>query len=308
MSGRLPPMRLLAVFETVLRRGGVGQAAAELNVSQPAVSQALRQLEDHLGARLLDRSRRPATLTIAGEILHKATIESMARIGDAVAEIEHLARQSGQAITIAAPIGFATQWLMPRLASLYSEHPELAVSVMTTPSGSTQLSSGVNIVIRYGRGGWRDGSVHHLYDEEIVPVCSPAVACQISEAGGRLDVVPLVHVDVADTTWMGWPEYLRATKQKISTVHPGLRFTNYVQAAQAASHDRGLMLGWHSVTGDLVRAGSLVRVVAVPHVPKEAFYAVIADPPRAPESTDSILQWLKHEAAKTTAAWSKKQE
>lgn len=53
MRQNLPPLRLLTTFETVLRTGGVQNAAAELNVTQPAVSQALRNLEEFLGAKLL---------------------------------------------------------------------------------------------------------------------------------------------------------------------------------------------------------------------------------------------------------------
>jgi DNA-binding transcriptional LysR family regulator len=297
-------MRLLAVFETVLRCGGVGQAAAELNVSQPAVSQALRQLETHLGAALLDRRRRPATPTVVGDILYRATTDSMSRISEAVTEIAQRTNQSSQAVTIAAQIGFATQWLMPRLAGLYTAYPELAVSVVTIPVGQPQISPGVDIAIRYGRGGWHDGMAHHLFDEEIVPVCSPTIARQFEASEEILSAVPLLHVEFADTSWIGWPEYFRATRQKIRNTHPGLRFTNYVQAAQAAMQDRGIMLGWHSVTGDLVSAGSLVRIKAASHVPKEAFHAVSRDPPRAAESTAVVIDWLTAAGAETTVRWS----
>ncbi|WP_236638380.1 helix-turn-helix domain-containing protein [Mangrovicoccus ximenensis] len=52
---RLPPLRLLATFEAVSRHGSMRDAAARLNVTQPAVSQALRALEDHVGTALFDR-------------------------------------------------------------------------------------------------------------------------------------------------------------------------------------------------------------------------------------------------------------
>ena len=59
---RLPPLRLLTTFEAVSRLGSMREAAARLNVTQPAVSQALKALEDHVGAGLIDRSTRPASL------------------------------------------------------------------------------------------------------------------------------------------------------------------------------------------------------------------------------------------------------
>ena len=55
----LPPLRLLATFEEVAHLGSMRLAAARLNVRQPAVTQALKSLEDHVDATLLDRSTRP---------------------------------------------------------------------------------------------------------------------------------------------------------------------------------------------------------------------------------------------------------
>src|SRR5690606_11817595 len=101
MADRLPPLRLLHVFAAIQRCGGVRQAAAELNVSQPAVSQALRQLEDFLGAKLLDRGTRPARLTEAGRLLHAAAVESLGRIAEAVAEIRRLDAETARSLRIA---------------------------------------------------------------------------------------------------------------------------------------------------------------------------------------------------------------
>src|SRR3546814_1911376 len=101
MDSTLPPLRLLSVFAAVERHGGLRQAAAALNVSQPAVSQALRQLEDFLGTRLLDRRTRPARLTEAGRLLHQATVEGLGRIAEAVAEIRRLDTEDQRSLRIA---------------------------------------------------------------------------------------------------------------------------------------------------------------------------------------------------------------
>src|SRR3546814_1596093 len=109
MDSTLPPLRLLSVFAAVERHGGLRQAAAALNVSQPAVSQALRQLEDFLGTRLLDRRTRPARLTEAGRLLHQATVEGLGRIAEAVAEIRRLDTEDQRSLRIACSVGFATR-------------------------------------------------------------------------------------------------------------------------------------------------------------------------------------------------------
>ena len=292
----LPPLRLLTVFEAVLRQGGIRQAAAELNVSQPAVSQALRQLEEHLATKLLDRSSRPAGLTQAGRILHRATVDGLGRISEAIEDIRRSSAAADASATIACSVGFATHWLMPRLASFYDRNPEVAINVMTTQHGAPRLLPGVDIAIRYGKGHWSDGAVQRLFTERIDPVCSPALAERIGKEEAGFDSAPLIHVDVDDESWIGWPRYLRAIERVSGSKRQELHFTNYVQATQAALNQQGMMLGWRSITADLVGEGRLVRVLDAPLVPDEAFSMVVSQRPRSVRSCTLVAAWLREAA------------
>ncbi|MGF1630131.1 MAG: LysR substrate-binding domain-containing protein [Kiloniellaceae bacterium] len=302
MDRTLPPLRLLSVFAAVQRHGGPRQAAAALNISQPAVSQALRQLEDFLGARLLDRRTRPAQLTEAGRLLHAATVEGLGRIADAVEEIGRLDAEAGRSLRIACSVGFATYWLMPRLAAFYERHPEVAVHVMTSPHGAPDFAPGVDIAARYGNGAWRDGAVTLLFRERIDPVASSALAERLRLAPAPLAAAPLLHVDVADARWTPWDAYLRAVGltlqgQAAGGRAKGLRFTNYVQATQAALAGQGILLGWRSITGDLVAEGRLVPVVDAPLVPEDAYYLVTSGRSRAAADCAALTACLVEAAS-----------
>jgi DNA-binding transcriptional LysR family regulator len=286
----LPPLRLLTVFETVIRQGGIGPAAAELNVSQPAVSQALKELEGRLNAKLLDRSTRPAGLTEAGRLLQRATADGLGRIAEAIEEIGRLGGAADQAVTIACSVGFATYWLMPRLAIFYDRHPDLAVNVRTMQQGDPPLAAGVDLAIRFGDGHWDDGVVHPLLEEQIDPVCSASLAASL-KGSDWLASASLIHVDVDDERWVSWGAYLRATGQQ-GTRRRGLHFTNYVQATQAALGGQGVMLGWRSITGDLLREGQLARIGGAPVVPDDAFYLVAAHRPRSAVACNLLATWL----------------
>jgi len=275
----------------VARLGGVRPAAAAMNVSQPAVSQALKQLEDHLGAKLLDRATRPPALTHAGRLLHRATVEGLGRIAEAIDEIGRLTEAAEPSVTIACSIGLATYWLMPRLAGFYVSHPDVAVNVRTTSHGAPALAGGVDLSIRYGDGNWSDGAVQLLFEEWVDPVCSPALAARLAGSGRWLDEATLIHVDVEDESWLSWRGYLRATGQA-AVGRQGLRFTNYVQATQAALGGQGVMLGWRSIAGDLVKDGRLVRLAEAPLTPPDAFYLVTAPRPRSDEASRAVAGWL----------------
>jgi LysR family transcriptional regulator, glycine cleavage system transcriptional activator len=292
MSPSLPPLRLLSVFETVLRRGSVREAAAEMNVSQPAVSQSLRQLEDHVGTPLLDRQTRPAKLTAAGRILEAAALDGLGRISDAVAQIRRMQSADDGAVTIACSVGFATYWLMPRLADFYGRHPEIAVNVQTTHHGAPRLAGGVSVAVRYGGGQWADGKVTKLFDEEVIPVSTPRLKQRLSAEGAGLGHAILLHVNADDPDWMTWPFYLAAQGIKAPLLR-GRQFTNYVQATQAALDGQGVMLGWRSITGDLVRQGRLTEFNDKPLDPDNSYHAVTAGEGGA---AGLLLAWLQEMA------------
>jgi LysR family transcriptional regulator, glycine cleavage system transcriptional activator len=290
---RLPPLRLLSVFETVQRAGGVKQAASKLNVSQPAISQALRQLEAHVGVPLLDRSTRPAGLTEAGLILHKAVSENLERLTSALDDIAALNAAAGDTVTVACTIGFATYWLMPRLEGFYLDHPELAVNVQTTQQEVPTLAPGTDVAMRYGDGRWSDGDVQLLFKERVEPVCAPSLADRLAENPGSLASAYLIHVDFSDRHWITWPQYLARTGQAAAGSAKGLRFSNYVQATQAAISGHGVMLGWRSITGDQVASGLLVPVLSRPLLPDDAYYAVRSHRTRNPDGAQALIDWLK---------------
>lgn len=299
---RLPPLRLLSVFETVQRTGGVKQAAQALNVSQPAISQALRQLEAHVGVALLDRGTRPAGLTEAGDILYKATVENLERLTQALDDIDALANGPGDSVTLACTIGFATYWLMPRLEAFYLDHPDIAVNVQTTQQEVPTLGPGTDLALRYGDGYWADGEVALLFSERVEPVCAPALAARLADQPGSLAAAFLIHVDFADRRWITWPQYLTRTGQTAAGSAKGLRFSNYVQATQAALSGHGVMLGWQSITGDQVDKGHLVSAGLMPLEPSDAYYAVRAHRSRNPDRAQVVVDWLRRAAGASAKA------
>lgn len=253
---RLPPLRLLTTFEAVARLGSMREATARLNVTQPAVSQALKALEEHVGTGLIDRSTRPASLTEAGQVLARAVREGLGQIEAAIEDLRSLGGEERQ-VTVACTLGMATYWLMPRLADFYARFPEITVNVQAPPTDLPVLSPGIDIAIRYGTGIWREGVTHKLFDERVCPVGAPTLVEALLAEGRELDSVPLIHVrNPYNQHWAGWEDYLRArgiARHRLT----GPSFNNYVQAAQAVQDGRGLMLGWRSITGGAEREGTL---------------------------------------------------
>lgn len=292
----LPPLRLLAVFEAVTRSGSTLKAASDLNVTQPAVSQAVKALEEFVGFRLFDRSTRPVSLTPAGELLKTGVADGFERIAGAIEKGRTLQTLSDSAVTVACTVGTATYWLMPRVAEFYQEFPDIAVNVLTTVD-SPELTPGIDMLIRYGMGNWNDGTTIKLFDEKVVPVFSPALADRITSLES-LRTATLLNVVSSDSTWLTWNEYFQATGLPQNQLQ-GRSFSNYVQATQAALSGQGVMLGWESNTGDLVREKRLAALAGADYFPKEAFYLVTAEGRSHSRAAKSLTEWIKQDIAKT---------
>lgn len=293
MEHDLPPLRLLTAFSAVVRTGSIQAAAAELNVTQPAISQAVRKLEDHIGMSLLDRGSRPARPTEAGYALAAATTESLSRIADLLDSLREAESERAKTVTVACSVGVATYWLMPRLSVFYRAHPDLLVNVVTSQSGVPPLADGTDVSIRYGHGRWSDGDVHHLFDEAVEPVCAPSVRARF-ESPVPVDGLSLLHVRSAEASWLTWSDYLAGTGQRpVRSV--GQTFTNYVQATQAALEGRGVMLGWRSITGELVASGALVSAGLPVLAPRDAFYLALRHKWTG-EASERFAHWLQSNA------------
>ena len=293
---RLPPLRLLTTFEAVARLGSMREAASALNVTQPAVTQALKALEDHVGAILIDRSTRPARLTETGQQLARATRDGLDLIADTIEEIRTSAGLEDQSLTVACTMGFATHWLMPRLSGFYAENPGLFVNVQVPPTDLPQIWPGTDLVLRYGRGTWKDGETLRLFDETIRPVGRPALVESLLAKGEGLETAPLIHVRTVEARhWEGWTDYLARRGLPKSRGRSHI-FDNYVQAVQAALDGRGLMLGWHSITDHLVADGSLKPWPDGALDLGTAYFATVAPAAAKRSPVKAFVAWLEERA------------
>ena len=134
-------MQTLTAFESAARLASFTAAARELGSTQPAVSQRIVQLEEELGTPLFERGHRGVTLTPEGTLLSQAVRSGLDTIREATADIR--ARRATGSLTILTDAGFASYWLMPRLARLNASMPGVNVKIVTS-DGRVTLRGPVN--------------------------------------------------------------------------------------------------------------------------------------------------------------------
>ncbi len=252
---RLPPLRALPVFEAVARTLSFSAAAAELHVTQSAVSHQIRQLEDHLGESLFDRGGRRVALTEQGERYLEAVAPALAQIERAS---EQLRGVSDSRIRLAVPSSFAVRWLIPRLPHLQRQHPELDLDLemLSDMPVMTERLADCFITIRYRQRGYQS---ERLYVERLFAVCSrqywQRVRDELDEAGlrkkgGGGSIRPqwltrftlLSAASVFEKSGEDWRRWFTAGDAGLPSDAHVQHFSHMLLAHEAARHHQGIAL------------------------------------------------------------------
>lgn len=123
----------LAAFLAVATDRSFSAAARRLNRTQPAISQAVRRIEDELGERLFDRSSRDGTLTEAGRLLHDYAQRLLTLAGEAQSAVQELQQMRRGRVIVGANEA-AVHSLLPHIERFATQHPQVAVEVRRVPS------------------------------------------------------------------------------------------------------------------------------------------------------------------------------
>ncbi len=296
LKRKLPGLNGIITFEAAARHLSFTRAAAELCVSQAAVSRQIRRLEEHLGTALFTRGHRSLRLTDGGRRLHQAVTMGLEHIASVASEVSQ-PRESAR-IQVATTVALATFWLMPRLNAFRQSHPDVDVRVVASDRREDHFAEEVDVVLACGERHPPGREIYFLFSERIFPVCAPDYL-QGRRLGGpaALPGERLLHLDHRhwdDIGWepIDWTVWLGHFGLRYQPAHPILTFNNYPMLVQAALEGEGIALGWQHLVEHLIEAGRLVRPVGGSLDSGRGYYLVVgADAPARPE-VGALRDWI----------------
>ncbi|ENY73178.1 LysR family transcriptional regulator [Aeromonas diversa] len=285
---KLPPLRAVHYFEAVARLQSFSRAAAELMVSQSAVSHQIRLLEDYLGEALLLRQGRRVSLTAAGESYLEGITAGLGMIAQAS---EQLRGGGEMRVRLALYSSFAVKWLIPRLNGLRQQHPELELDlemVAEDPQLSDRVADCFITVSPQARGYSHD----LLYRERLMPVCSRRLWQQLEgEWPASLWQLPLLSIQAIykekGEDWRRWAEVGGLTIPPEARMH---HFSHILLALEAANWDQGVAL----INDYMLRSDepNLVRLPLHPLETGDSFYFVCKRSRLHEPAISRLRQWL----------------
>jgi len=171
---RIPSLTSLRTFEAAARLCSFKEAALELNFSTSAISHQIRTLEENLDIVLFIRNPGGVALTDAGQLYLGHVRVSLESLEAGAAALKRM--QNQDKIRLSLLSSFSTLWLIPNLLQFYQEHPGISVELDDDVDIIDFSVASFDAALRYdfsGTGHWHDVTAHPLFEEWIVPVCSP---------------------------------------------------------------------------------------------------------------------------------------
>lgn len=255
MSGATQ-MRLLTTFEAAARYLNFTRAAEELGLRQPAVSRQITALEDSLGARLFIRTKPRLTLTADGRELNLAVTGGFEQIRHAIDTIR--ARKSRQTLVVNATIGFASCFLMPRLAGFETAYPNVELELVTRDQSRAFDPYHGDVVLLFADAENLPGvSARKVMPEEMIAVCSP----EYLPDNRALDVPALSEERLLVLNnpmhRNDWDRYFSGTGVVPPPPQASARHNSFMVYLQAALNGNGIALGWSGLLADMLSSARL---------------------------------------------------
>jgi DNA-binding transcriptional LysR family regulator len=268
----MPSLAALEFFDAAVRYLSFTRAAADLNVTQSAVSRQIRDLEDFLGQPLFRRVKQRLVLTEAGEAYTESTRDILNQVEATTLQVMAYNGKGG-VLTVALLPTFGSRWLVPRLGDFIASHGDIQLNLVTQVKPFDFEGSGIDAAIHFGLDVWPDAVCHRLMGEIIVPVCAPSLL------GGRpalerpedVGAFPLLQLA---TRPQAWPDWLHTVGVKHIDGQHGPRFEEFHMVIQAAIAGLGLAMLPRFLIQEEFSSGRLVVAVNRPVISDQGYYLV----------------------------------
>ncbi|MBB4955897.1 DNA-binding transcriptional LysR family regulator [Agrobacterium vitis] len=286
----LPSTTALVTLDSVARLGSFSAAAAELNLTQGAISRQILALEQQLGVQLFVRNGRGVALTATGEAFHKTVQSALSLLQDA--SLEAMTGSEDSRLNIAILPTFGTRWLLPRISSFVARYPHINLNFATRIGQFDFDTEQLDAAIHIGKPNWPRATSTFLMDETVAPVCSPAFLKTHSIADQEaLATLPLIQMKSRPLAWDHWFASLGIKATPSAT----MGFEQFMNVAQACIAGLGVALMPLFLIKPELESGQLV--MASKHTVKsQSNYYLVSPADKHPSKPlIAFSQWLLQE-------------
>lgn len=265
----------LTFFCSLIKQGSLAATARELNLTPPAVSRRLRQLEERLGVRLLNRTTRRISLTSEGRVYFENAQRILSDIDDMERMVSSSRSDPNGLLRINAPLGFGRSYIGPAISSFMKKYPEVEVQLHLTDRPISLPDEAIDVSIRFG-----DQPDSRLIAQKIAVnrrlLCaSPMYLRAAGEPIYPHDLTKhqCIVLRQNDSAYGNW-RLIKGKQSETIKVHGKVSTNDGEVALNWALKGHGILMRAEWDVAKYLRSGRLVQVLADYETPPADVYAV----------------------------------
>lgn len=285
---RLPSLRALLTFECAARHCNLVRAAAELGVTQGAMSRHLATLENHIGVQLFTRTSRGLKLTEAGDMLWTHCEQAFDALRSGLGMVAGVHGREHLLLGVAR--SYATRVLSHRVGSFTERHPWINLVIDGHRHLADLSANRADAAIRVGDGRWADADAERLEDDPLFPVAAPALV----DALGTSDALSLAagsnFLHYSERPY--WPTWAKGAAIGLPSKRRGVLFSETVMMLEAAEAGQGVAIARRSLVRAALASGRLIQLSDIMIDDGIAYYFCTTDAGRRKKSVQRFRDWL----------------
>jgi LysR family glycine cleavage system transcriptional activator len=287
----VPSLQAMQTLVEVARCASFTQAAQQLCLTQSAVSRQIQQLESHFSVALFIRTSRSLRLTPEGE----QVLASAVSILDQLKKLEERLVPQQRPFRIRMHVSLAVRWLLPRLSDFYLSHPEVSLAIETVATEIVEPASDSDACILYLPQPSTDADCLTLFEETLVPVCSPGLSNAPRSVDDLLGFA-LLHRSADRQAWIEW---LAANGAKPLERYRHIPFNLDELALDAAARGLGVAVTDMTLAAESIERGVLIVPFGEP-LKTGGVYSLCPQPSAASHpGCATVMQWFASQMEKS---------
>ena len=284
----LPPLNWLKTFATAARLLNFTAAAKELNMTQSAVSQQIRLLEENLGQPLFIRDHKKLSLSNSGMAYLPSVQEALQLVQRATHDIFSPLKYG--VLNLQVNIAFLMLWLAPRLPEFTKQYPGVTLRLSSTNWNTESIGLSADLTIGHGKGHWPNMHSECLITPKLRPFCSPRLASQLHSIDD-LQQLPLIDILGNHQQWEDW---FKVTNLNAAPRIPVSHQVDTAAAAVAlAVNDGGVLLSYDELLADDLARGQLVAPFDVYVDTVDSYFLIYNKERPLSKAAELFKDWLK---------------
>lgn len=284
----LPPLNALTSFDMVAKTKHFAKAAELLCITNSAVSQNIKTLENSLKVELVKRNPHGVQLTEAGEQYAKQIDAAMNIIENATEQLSH----SSDAVRVNILHSLSLRWFIPKLALFNLAHPNIDIRLATIGYEFDFDKDHIDLSISHGKpSDWPDADAHLLFESPLVVVCNPKLSRHQPIQILLKTNTPLI---VTDNPYHkeDWANWLAAAGLPENDETQTTKFPTTLQAIEAAKSGVGLAVLPRKLVEEELEHGILVKAAAFELNKDNAYYLIQPKSHPLSNKAHTFAKWL----------------